>query len=85
MSQKSAVTTHDTPGSEATTVPTAISHTPSMQRMLTVSPGRISLHEGGGIRGLVGNGRRKVVSNVVLSSGREGSGPGGWGGARSGQ
>jgi len=42
------------------------------------------LHEGGGFRGLVGNGRRQVANGVVLSSGRVGSGrvgsgPGGMG------
>ena len=37
------------------------------------------LHKGGGIRGAVGNGRRKVVNEVVLRGGRVGSGPGGMG------
>ena len=50
-----------------------------------VAPGPSGLHERGGIRGAVENGRRQVLNDVVLSSGRVGSGPGGWGGARSGQ
>jgi len=39
------------------------------------APGPSGLHEGGGIRGVIVNGRRHVVNDVVLSSGCVGSGP----------
>ena len=44
-----------------------------------VAPGPSGLHEGGGIRGVVGNGRRQVINGVLLSSGRVGQRPGGVG------
>jgi len=53
-------------------------------RMGELRQGRAAYMKEAGFCG-VGNGRRHVVSNVVLSSRRLGSGPGGWEGARSGQ